>query len=146
MGVTPRWAPHSPSVVPWASVGKSSLTPLGNFCGFRQKLTFQRICGRKGRGKKIAKEHVAVDKPGDGHTPSTQRTALVRGAGWLPSTPLTGHLSHDFPCWYWWMHIQNLQLSLKNVHLPSEHFQVHILLHAAPLGQQSSTVQLVCFP
>lgn len=71
MGVTPTAVPHSPSVAPWAPVGNSSLTPLGNFCGFRQKHDISKGLWNEGEmGKIKAKEHAAVDEPGVGHTPN----------------------------------------------------------------------------
>ena len=75
--------------------------PWENFCGFRQKQNVSKGLWREG-GKKNprAKECAAVEKPGVGHAPNAQKTALVGGAVWLPSSPLTRHLSQDFPCSY----------------------------------------------
>lgn len=77
-----KTSPTLPQCVPQAPVGNSSLTPLGNFCVFRQKHDILKSLWKEGereKKKEKAKEHAAVDKPGVGHTPSTQRTAQVRG-------------------------------------------------------------------
>lgn len=62
--------------------------------------TFQGVCGGKGAQKKKSTKERAAEKPGVGHAANAQKTALVEGAFWLPSTPLTRHLGQDFPCSY----------------------------------------------
>lgn len=71
--------------------------PWETYVALDKSRMFQRVCGGKERGKKRMKERAVVEKPGVRRAPNAQKTALVRGAVWLCSTPLTRRFSQDFP-------------------------------------------------